>query len=63
MYSVLMEGVAQESSTHPFFCYITQYGSTVYIGIAMVYSHKHFVHFHSQFEVDFTFNDIKVKNM
>ena len=52
----------------------TQYGSTVYIGIAMVYRdcyglsplktiYKHFVHFHFQFEVDFTFNDIKVKNM
>ena len=25
--------------------------------------YKHFVHFHSQFEVDFTFNDIKVKNV
>ena len=48
---------------------ITQYGSTVYIGIAMVYPHwkpysyKVFVHFHFQFEVDFTFNDIKVKNV
>ena len=28
---------------------ITQYGSTVYIGI-----YKDFVHFHFQFEVDFT---------
>ena len=24
---------------------------------------KHFVHFHFQFEVDFTLNDIKVKNV
>ena len=49
--------------------YITQYGSTVYIRISMVYIsplktiYKHFVHFHFQFELDFTFNDIKVKNM
>ena len=25
--------------------------------------YKHFVHFNFQFEVDFTFNDIKVNNM
>ena len=25
--------------------------------------YKHFVHFHIQFEVDFTFNAIKVKNV
>ena len=25
--------------------------------------YKDFVHFHFQFEVDFTFNDIKVKNV
>ena len=40
---------------------------TVYIGIAMVSSlktiYKDFVYFHFQFEVDFTFNDIKMKNM
>ena len=50
------------------FIIITQYGSTVYIGIAMGLSplktiYKHFVHFHFQFQVDFTFNDIKVKNV
>ena len=31
--------------------------STLYIGIA-----KDILHFHFQFEVDFTFNDIEVKN-
>ena len=44
---------------------ITQYGSTVYYrdcyGLKTIY--KNFVHFHFQFEVDFTFNDIKVKNV
>ena len=42
----------------------------MYIGIAMVYPHwnpyniyKDFVHFHLQFQVDFTFIDIKVKNV
>ena len=38
----------------------------MYIEIAMVYPHienQIFVHFHFQFEVDFTFNDIKVKNV
>ena len=45
--------------------HITQYGSTVYIGIAMVYPtiYKDIFHFHFKFEVDFTFNDIKVKNV
>ena len=48
---------------------ITQYVSTVYIGIAtyglspLNTIYTDFVHFHFQFEVDFTFNDIKVKNM
>ena len=40
----------------------------MYIGIAMVYPplktiYKDSLHFHFQFEVNFTFNDIKVKNV
>ena len=48
---------------------ITQYGSTVYnyrdcYGLSPLKTiYKDFVHFHFQFEVDFTFNDIKVKNV
>ena len=44
-------------------CRITQYSSTVYIGIAMVYPHLKTiqVHFHFQFQVDIY--DIKVKNV
>ena len=38
--------------------------SRVYIGIAMVYPLENdIVHFHFQYEVEFSFNDIKVNNV
>ena len=47
---------------------ITQYGSNVYYrdcyGLSLLKAiYKDFVHFHFQFKVDFTFNDVKVKNV
>ena len=44
-------------------CYHTVWYYCVYRDSPLKTIYKDFVHFHFQFEVDFTFNDIKVKNM
>ena len=46
------------------YVYITQYGSTVYIGIAMGCPiHKDILVFTFSFNLNLSFKDIKVKNM